>query len=83
MISSYIFLFLFWGTPIAVITLFVISLCNYISAKRKNKKTPGTVSDEDIKKHKMWLIVLSVLIGVFVLIVFGLIGLFYLALMFM
>lgn len=83
MISSYIFLFLFCGTPIAVITLFVISLCNYISAKRKNKEAPDTFSEDTMRKRKLFLIVMSALSGLIALMVIGLPALVYLAIGFM
>ena len=56
---------LFFGIPAVVFVGFVISLIRFVSARSKNKKMPGTYSDNEIKKRKIMLIILSVIIGVF------------------
>ncbi len=59
--------------PITIIALFAISLYRYVSAKKQNKVVPGTFSDAEIKKRKIMLIVMSVIAGVLVAIVIGII----------
>ncbi|MBQ4036491.1 MAG: hypothetical protein IJC84_00015 [Clostridia bacterium] len=72
---------------ILIITLIPLlwGLCLYrfVSAKKKNKKAPGTFSDDDIKSRKISMIILSVILGFFVLIVIGLIILLNLAVAYM
>ena len=67
---------LFVLIPISAVVLFSISLFRYIQAKMQNKKTPGFFSHEEIKKRKTMLIIMSVVAGVLVTVVVGLIGLF-------
>ncbi len=83
MIGVYIFWGLFWAVPITVTVLFVISLCNYISAKKKNKEAPDTFSEDTMRKRKLFLIVMSALAGLIALMVIGLPALLYLAIGFM
>ena len=78
-----VFWVLFWAVPITVITLFVISLCNYLSAKRKNNEVPGTFPEDTMRKRKLFLIVMSALAGLIALMVIGLPALVYLAIGFM
>ena len=72
---------------ILIITLIPLlwGLCLYrfVSAKKKNKKAPGTFSDDEIKFRKISMIILSVILGFFVLIVLGLIILLNLAVAYM
>ncbi len=46
--------------PIVIITLFFISLGFYISAKRQNKKVPGTFQVNQIERRKVLLIISTV-----------------------
>ena len=48
---------LFFAIPAIIIALLGVSIYRYLSAKRKNKLTPGAVSPEEMKKRKIWLIV--------------------------
>lgn len=63
--------------------LWGLCLYHFVSAKKKNKKAPGTFSDDDIKSRKISMIILSVIFGFFVLIVIGLIILLNLAVAYM
>lgn len=74
---------LFFGIPTALLVLFGISLYRYLFAKKQNKKVPGTVSEEEMKSRKTMLIVLSVMVGVFIVIVVGFMALLFMAVAFM
>lgn len=83
MIKTIIFNILFLGIPLALIVLFVVSLCRYKSSVKQNKKVPGTFSDEEIKKRRTILAVFSVIAGIIAVIVIGLIALMFMAVAFM
>lgn len=74
---------LFFAIPIILIALFGISVYRYVSAKKQNKAAPGTFSDDEIKKRKIMLIVLSVITAVLAAIVIGFIVLLFMAVAFM
>lgn len=74
---------LFFAIPLLFIVLFGISLFRYISAKRQNKATPGKFSDKEINTRGIILIVLSVILGIFVAVVLGFVGLMYMAVAYM
>lgn len=74
---------LFFAIPIGAITFFIVSLCQYISAKKQHKRQPGSVSPEELKKRKILMIVSSVIAGVLVAVVIGLIALLVMAVAFM
>lgn len=56
-----------WVLPIIVTILFGISIFNYCYAKHKNKKTPGTYSEQELSRRRISLIVFSVIFGVLAL----------------
>ena len=74
---------LFFSIPIILIALLGISVYRYVSAKKQNKAAPGTFSDDEIKKRKIMLIVLSVITAVLAAIVIGFIVLLFMAVAFM
>ena len=71
MFANLMFGVLFFAIPAIPIVLFGIGLYCYISAKKKNKTAPGAFTDNEIKKRKGFLIVLSVVIAVLVAVVIG------------
>lgn len=80
---SFLYDLFYLGTPVAVLVLFVISLCRYLSAKKRNKAEPGRVSDTDLKKRRIMLIVTAALLGVLVAIVIALAALLSMAVAYM
>ena len=74
---------LFFAIPAIIIALLGVSIYRYVSAKRKNKLTPGTVSAEEMKKRKILLIVSAIIAGALVIVVIGFIALLFLAVAFM
>lgn len=83
MLEIIIYNALFFAIPLLFIVLFGISLFRYISAKRQNRATPGKFSDKQIKTRGIILIVLSVILGIFVAVVLGFVGLMYMAVAYM
>lgn len=74
---------LFFATPIILIALFGVALYRYMSANKQNKVSPGTFSDDEIKKRKSMLISLSIISGILIAIVIGFCALMFLAVAFM
>ena len=66
---------LYYIIPAAALIFFGISLFRYLYAKHKNKRTPGTYSEAQIKSRKVWLIVSSVIVGTVATVALALIGL--------
>lgn len=74
---------LFLAIPLMTLIFFVVSLCEYLSARKREKREPGSVSPEEMKRRKTMLIVSSVIAGVLLAIVVGFVGLLYMAVAFM
>ena len=53
--------FLLEVAPILLIAFLVLSIGRYKSAKKANQKEPGTFSEEEMKKRKLFLIVMVVI----------------------
>ena len=79
MFGSLVYGILFFAIPGILIILFGISLYRYISAKKHNKQIPGTFSPEEIKKRKIFLIVISVIAGLLTTVVIGFMVLLFIA----
>lgn len=77
------FIFLFFAIPTISVVAFGVSLYRYLSAKKKNKLSPGTLSAEDMAKRKTALIVFAVIAGILVAMVVGIIILLFTAIAFM
>ena len=50
--AEIIFSVLLFGIPTLSLVLFFISLYRYVSAKRKNKRTPDTFSEAEMGREK-------------------------------
>ncbi len=74
---------LFFAIPAILILCLGISIYRYVSAKKQNEQAPGTVADDEIKRRKTVLILLSVVTGVLVIVVGGFLALLYMAVAFM
>ncbi len=81
--SGTFFLALIYLIPLAAIVFFIISLCNFIIAKKHYKTEPN--ERNKIKKNttKTLLIAASVIMGVLLAIVIGFIALMYTAVSYM
>lgn len=80
---SYFISALYYIIPLFAVLFFGISLFRYLYAKHKNKRTPGTYSDTQIKSRKICLIVSSVIAGILAVVVLAFIGLLMMAVAFM
>lgn len=74
---------IFYGSPIAAIVFFGISLYRYLSGKKQNKQSPNTVSDDEMESRRQMLVVSSVTVGIITLLAAGYIGLTFLVLAYM
>ncbi|MBQ7922840.1 MAG: hypothetical protein IJ325_09755 [Clostridia bacterium] len=74
---------LYFLIPSAAILFFVISLVMYLYARRKNKRVPGTYTENQMKTRLICLIVSSVIAGVLALVVIGFMILLFMAVAFM
>ncbi len=74
---------LFFVLPMILIVSLGISIYQYVSAKKKNAKEPDTFSFSEIKTRKIVMIILSILTGLFLTVVIGIIALMFLAVAFM
>lgn len=73
----------FFGIPVVFLLLFGDSLYLFLSAKKKNKANPGSVSESELKKRKTFLIISSVLCGMFLAVVLGFIAIMFMAVAYM
>ena len=83
MFGSFFYDFLFFAIPAMILTLFVVSLCRYIHARKQNKKSPDSFGKEEINKREMYLVFFSVVLGALVLVVVGFTVLLFSAVAFM
>lgn len=66
---------LFFCAPVIFLILFLVRLCRYIAAKRKNEAAPGTVPEETVLTHRTLMIVFLIFTIVFSAIVLGVMAL--------
>ena len=74
---------LFFGLPVAAVIFFGISLSLYLSDRRKNKQTPGSVAPATLHKHRLMLTVSSIIAGSFAAVVIAFAVLLFTAVAFM
>ena len=58
------------AAPILTVAFFISSLKRYLFARNANKECPGAFSDEELRERRSGLIITSVLVGLFVVIIF-------------
>ena len=73
----------FWIVPTAALVGFIVTLCAYISTKRKSKCEPGSVGECVLKARKNAFIVCSVVFGLVVAMIGALVILLYTAVAYM
>lgn len=73
----------FYGVPLALAAFFLISLCRYISAKRRNEAAPGSFTDEQMLRRKTLLTTSLTLLVILLVVVVALSALMFLAIAFM
>ena len=80
---AYLTSLLFWLIPTGAFGGFIVSLIMYLYAKNKNKRAPGTFSDEAVKARKTWFVIFSLIAGTMLAAAVALIALLYMAVAFM
>ncbi len=81
--TTMLVILLFLGVPALLLTLWIISLCRYLSARKKNKENPGAVPPEDLKLRKVLFILSSAVGGLVIGTELGLVILFFVGLAYM
>lgn len=74
---------LYFGIPAAALVFFAVSLALYLSARRKNKRTPGSVDPAVLRGRRLMLIVSAVIAGAFAAVVIAFAVLLFMAVAFM
>ncbi|MBQ8799301.1 MAG: hypothetical protein IJZ55_07030 [Lachnospiraceae bacterium] len=69
--------------PLAAVIFFIISLCNFIEAKKHYKTEPNEANKEKKNTTKTILITASVIMGVLLAVVIGFVVLMYTAIAYM
>ena len=78
-----IYTFLFYAIPVCILAFFAVSLYRYISACAKNKRNPETYTSREIKNRLTLLVLSSVIAGVLVMVVIGVVLLMFMAVAYM
>ncbi len=73
----------FWLVPTAALVGFIVTLCAYIAAKRKNKREPGSIGECVLKSRRNAFIVCSVVFGLVVAMIAALLIMLFTAIAFM
>lgn len=74
---------LYFGLPAAALVFFVVSLVLFLSARRQNKRAPGSVEPAVLRTRRLMLIISSLIAGVFVAVVIAFAVLLFMAVAFM
>ena len=72
-----------YTVPVAAIVFFIVSLCNYISAKKKYAVEQNEFNERRKNATKTLLIVSSVIMGVLLTVVLGFMALMFMAVAYM
>ena len=75
--------FLYIAVPVVTVALFIAALVLYLTAARKNKKSPGTYSPEQMRSRLIFLVITSVIAGTTLVVVVGFAILLFMAVAFM
>ncbi len=67
------FVFLFFAIPVLLFLLFLTSLILYLRGRIQNKRVPGSVSPEKLRRFRILLVASAIPFGVALVIVFGII----------
>ena len=81
--AGILFLTLIYLIPLVAIIFFIVSICNYVAAKKKYKAEPNDLNAQKKGAAKTVLIVSSIIMGVLLVVVIGFIALMYTAVAYM
>lgn len=74
---------IYYAIPAAAVLFFFISLFRYLSGRHRNRRQPGSVSEQSMRTRRILLIISSVIAGILVAFVAALIALMMLAVAYM
>lgn len=74
---------LFYAIPLLLAVLFLVSLIRYTVAKSRNKRVPGSYSEEQLTRRKNLFLVSAFLFGTLLVAVIGVMALLFFAVAFM
>lgn len=83
MLQSVFTYLMFFGIPLAALGFWITSMCLYFPARKQQKKQPGSVEPGKLKAYKIMLIISSVIAGVLLAVVGGIMALMFMAVAFM
>ena len=81
--ALYLIPIIFFGLPAIMLVLFAVGLILYLTAKHRNKRSPGTYTDRQLKMRLTFLIVSGSIAGCMLIVVISLIALLFMAVAFM
>ncbi len=74
---------LFYLIPIGSVAFFIVSLVAFCTSKNANKRSPGSYTEKQLKTRKILLIISSIIMGVMVAVVVGLMALLFIGIAYM
>ena len=74
---------LFFAIPAVALVLLVVSVALYLSAQRKNRRSPGAVSEQTIKRREVFLILSAAAASLLLLAVAVCVGLLFFSVAYM
>ncbi len=81
--AGILFMALIYLIPLSAIVFFIVSLCCYISAKKRYNTDPNDFNSQKKQTTKTLLIVSSIIMGVLLAVVIGFMALMYMAVAYM
>lgn len=81
--AGYLFMTFIYFIPLIAIVFFIVSLSNFIGAKKQYKIEPNEMNEQKKRASKTQLIVSSVIMGVLLAVVIGFMALMYTAIAYM
>lgn len=79
----FLIVFSFFAIPGVAVAFFIISLCRFLSMRKKAKVQPDNVNMQKLKTRKIIMIISSIIAGVFVIVVVTFCVVFTLAIIYM
>lgn len=79
----YLWIWVFFLSPLVAAGFLIAYLCLYISARRKNARCPGAVPKETVDSRKKYLVISAVVTVVLFAVYWGILWLFGMSLMYM
>ena len=74
---------LFYGIPLLVVVFFATVLIRYLTARRQNRRAPGSVPEAVLKQRQIWLVVGGVALVILLAVVIAFTALLMMAVAYM